>query len=91
MSRRTGARQTDLGESPRHAAQATRWLFHLLRLSPRIRRVYVYQWFGGADYDAAATPGTERILFSNAGASSISSVDRTVISPSVSTIIRRIS
>jgi hypothetical protein len=44
VSRRTGARQTDLGESPRHAAQATRWLFHLLRLSPRIRRVYVYQW-----------------------------------------------
>jgi hypothetical protein len=27
-----------------HAAQATRWVFHLAALSPRVRRVYFYDW-----------------------------------------------
>jgi hypothetical protein len=33
-----------LAGSPRHAAEATRWMFHLARLSPRIGRLYVYHW-----------------------------------------------
>jgi hypothetical protein len=32
-------------ESARHAAVATRWVFdHLVPLSPRIKRVYLYEW-----------------------------------------------
>jgi hypothetical protein len=31
-------------QSPRHAADVTRWVFHLAELSPRIGRVYVYHW-----------------------------------------------
>jgi hypothetical protein len=32
-------------ENKWHAARATRWVFHrLARLSPRVRRVYLYQW-----------------------------------------------
>ena len=41
----TGKNQIRLRESPSHAANATRWLFdRLVPLSPRIRRVYIYQW-----------------------------------------------
>lgn len=36
-------------ESPAHAARAVRWLFdRLVPLSPRIERVYLYQWNAGA-------------------------------------------
>ncbi|HEU4976552.1 MAG TPA: hypothetical protein VFT50_15780 [Baekduia sp.] len=37
-------------ESARHAARATRWLFHrLVPLSRRITRVYLYHWNAGID------------------------------------------
>jgi hypothetical protein len=37
-----------LGESPRHAARALRFLFtRLVTISPRIRRVYLYHWNSG--------------------------------------------
>lgn len=40
----------DFPESPAHAAQVTRFVFHrLVPLSPRIRRVYLYQWNAGAN------------------------------------------
>jgi hypothetical protein len=36
----------DFPESPAHAAQVTRFVFErLARLSPRVARVYLYQWF----------------------------------------------
>jgi hypothetical protein len=35
---------TPLPQSPSHAATATRWVFHLARLSTRVRRVYFYHW-----------------------------------------------
>lgn len=31
----------------RRQARATRWMFRLARSSPRIKRLYVYTWFGG--------------------------------------------
>jgi hypothetical protein len=41
----------DFPESPAHAATVTRYVFNtLVRLSPRIKRVYIYQW----------NPGTHR-------------------------------
>jgi len=33
-------------QSPEHAARVTAWLFRLAELSPRIRRLYLYQWNG---------------------------------------------
>ena len=33
-------------QSPQHAARVTAWLFRLAELSPRIRRLYLYQWNG---------------------------------------------
>ena len=40
----------DFPESAAHAAQVTRFVFHrLVPLSPRIRRVYLYQWNAGAN------------------------------------------
>ena len=40
----------DFPESAKHAAQVTRFVFaRLARLSPRIRRVYLYQWQAGAE------------------------------------------
>lgn len=39
-------------ESAEHAALATRWLFRrLVPLSPRVRRVYVYQWDSPSEQD----------------------------------------
>jgi hypothetical protein len=32
--------------SPTRAAKATKFMFKLARISPRIARVYVYQWTG---------------------------------------------
>lgn len=41
-----------------HAARATEWVFRrLVRLSPRVRRVYVYQWRPGIDPDAVWDSG----------------------------------
>jgi hypothetical protein len=48
-SSRPGVKRLRLGESATHAAQAMRWLFRLARVSPRIRRVYVYHWDGTRD------------------------------------------
>jgi polysaccharide biosynthesis protein PslG len=31
-------------ENESHAANATRWVFRLARLSPRVKRIYFYQW-----------------------------------------------
>jgi hypothetical protein len=40
----------DFPESPAHAAKVTRFVFNsLVPLSPRIRRVYLYQWNAGAN------------------------------------------
>lgn len=46
---RAGATRIRLGESAAHAAQAMRWLFRVTRVSPRIKRVYVYHWNGSRD------------------------------------------
>lgn len=43
VERRNGSRIAFPG-SPRHAARALRFVFKLARLSPRVRRIYVYQW-----------------------------------------------
>lgn len=43
--RRAGMRKRiAFPESAAHAARATRWIFRLARLSPRIRRLYLYHW-----------------------------------------------
>jgi hypothetical protein len=45
---RTNKRKVGFEESPAHAAQALRWLFdRLVPLSPRITRVYLYNWNAG--------------------------------------------
>ncbi len=48
-------------ESPEHAAEATRWLFHrLVPLSRKITRVYLYHWNAGGDdatWDSALIDG----------------------------------
>jgi hypothetical protein len=33
--------------------RAERQLFRLVRISPRIRRVYLYSWSGGGRFDAS--------------------------------------
>ena len=49
---RTKKVRIPLPESPKHAAQATRWLFDMLvPLSPRIRRVYLYHWNSSSTSD----------------------------------------
>ncbi len=50
---RTARAKIPFEESPRHAAQATRWLFdRLVPLSSRIRRVYLYHWNPGSSKDS---------------------------------------
>jgi hypothetical protein len=47
--------RTPLPYDEKRAARAVRFLFHLARLSPRIRRIYIYQWkidFPGNRFDA---------------------------------------
>jgi hypothetical protein len=46
VARRNGSHILFPG-SVRHAAKATRWVFHLAALSPRVRRVYFYEWSPG--------------------------------------------
>jgi hypothetical protein len=38
-------------ESASHAAKATRWVFRLARLSPRIKRIYFYHWAPAPEID----------------------------------------
>ncbi len=51
--------QVPLPSSPEHAAQATRWVFRLAALSPRVKRIYFYHWTPstnpGATWDSALT------------------------------------
>jgi hypothetical protein len=44
LVRRDNGSRIEFAESRTHAAKATRWVFKLARLSPRVRRVYIYQW-----------------------------------------------
>ena len=41
--RRDNGSRNEFASAP-HAAKATRWVFKLARLSPRVRRVYFYHW-----------------------------------------------
>jgi hypothetical protein len=43
VERRNGS-PIDFPENVWHAARATRWVFRLARLSPRVKRVYFYHW-----------------------------------------------
>jgi hypothetical protein len=43
VSRRNGS-HIEFAGGVRHAAKATRWVFRLAALSPRVRRVYFYDW-----------------------------------------------
>jgi polysaccharide biosynthesis protein PslG len=43
VARRNGSHLVFAG-GVRHAAKATRWVFRLAALSPRVRRVYFYTW-----------------------------------------------
>lgn len=38
-----------------HAAKATRWVFKLAALSPRVKRVYFYNWTPGPTWDSGIT------------------------------------
>jgi len=55
--KRPGKRARWVRHSLRHAADATRHVFRLAALSPRIRRVYLYHWMPatakGATWDSA--------------------------------------
>ena len=44
LVRRDNGSRIEFADSPKHAVQATRWVFKLVRLSPRVRRVYFYHW-----------------------------------------------
>jgi hypothetical protein len=44
VDRADGKRRHHFEQSTRHAAKATRWVFKLAALSPRVRRVYFYHW-----------------------------------------------
>lgn len=49
--KRRNASQVRFPESTRHAADATRWVFRLARLSSRIRRIYFYHWAPAPEKD----------------------------------------
>jgi hypothetical protein len=40
------------GKSDKHAATATKWVFKLAALSPRVKRVYFYNWLPGPTWDS---------------------------------------
>ena len=44
LVRRDNGSRIEFADSPTHAPRATRWVFRLARLSPRITRIYFYQW-----------------------------------------------
>jgi hypothetical protein len=58
LVRRDNGSRIEFAESPKHAAKATRWVLKLVRLSPRVRRVYFYHWTApdpDATWDSALT------------------------------------
>jgi len=58
LVRRDNGSKIEFANSPKHAVRATRWVFKLARLSPRIRRVYFYHWTApkrNATWDSALT------------------------------------
>ena len=62
LVRRTNPSRVPLDESPSHAVRALNWLFReILPISPRLSRVYIYQWQAGGpgeNWDSALfTPG----------------------------------
>lgn len=62
LVRRTNPSRVPLDESPSHAVRALNWLFReILPISPRLSRVYIYQWRAGGpgeSWDSALfTPG----------------------------------
>src|SRR4051794_37432080 len=44
LVRRDNGSRIEFADSPKHAVEATRWVIRLARLSPRIQRVYFYDW-----------------------------------------------
>ena len=44
LVRRDNGSKVEFADSPKHAVRATRWVLKLVRLSPRVRRVYFYHW-----------------------------------------------
>jgi Glycosyl hydrolase catalytic core len=44
LVRRDNGSRIEFADSKTHAVKATRWVFKLARLSPRVRRVYIYSW-----------------------------------------------
>jgi hypothetical protein len=67
VKRRNGSNVQYTGESLTHAAKAINYIFtKLVRLSPRIQRVYVFHWNGrNASWDSAliSPNGTPRPAF----------------------------
>ncbi|MGZ8648588.1 MAG: glycosyl hydrolase [Solirubrobacteraceae bacterium] len=56
LVRRDNGSTIEFADSPTHAVRATKWVFKLARLSPRVRRVYFYHWVApepGATWDSA--------------------------------------
>jgi hypothetical protein len=49
--KRRNSSQVPFRESTSHAAKATRWVFRLARLSPRIKRIYFYHWAPAREID----------------------------------------
>ena len=62
LVRRTNGSRLRFPESASHAAAATKWLFRLTLISPRITRVYVYNWNArrGEPWDSALIGPTGR-------------------------------
>lgn len=44
LVRRDNGSTIEFANSPTHAVRATKWVFKLARLSPRVRRIYFYHW-----------------------------------------------
>ena len=51
--RRTNRRKIPFAEGVKHAGKATAWVFRLAALSPRVKRVYFYQWAPAPDPKAS--------------------------------------
>src|SRR3954468_17082339 len=58
LVRRNNGSHIEFADSPPHAVKATRWVAKLARLSPRVQRVYFYDWVAPnrhATWDSALT------------------------------------
>jgi hypothetical protein len=44
LVRRDNGSRIEFADSPKHAVKATRWVIRLARMSPRVQRVYFYDW-----------------------------------------------